>query len=251
MSVSQTQFRTAILDPDHPRPEGLSDGIGRAATKRFDVYRNNVVSSLRDAMKTSFPAITKLLGVENMDGLAGMYLRQFPPATPLMMQYGADFPAFLDGLPQLAHLGYLGDVARLELALRYAYHAADAAPIDAELLGLTAPEILLQTTLRLAPAVQVLRSDWPILDIWRFNMQPGAPKPRAGAQDVLITRAEFDPVPDLLGVGGADWIAALRAGHSFGQAHDSVLADHPTFDLGAVLGLLLAGNAITSLTTKD
>lgn len=99
--------------------------------------------------------------------------------------------------------------------------------------------------------MQLLRSDWPIHDIWRFNTQDGAPKPRAVAQDVLITRPEFDPDPQLLPQGGADWIAALQQGQSFGAAHDTALAADPGFDLGAVLALLLRGGAITSVTAKD
>ena len=44
---------------------------------------------------------------------AGIFLRQHPPSSPLMMFYGEAFPEFLAGMQQLSHLGYLPDVARL------------------------------------------------------------------------------------------------------------------------------------------
>ncbi len=249
MSVSQTTFRSALLDPTAARPTGLTDASGAPAGRRFDVYRNNVAVSLTEALHTGFPVIAKLLGTQNMDGLAGMFLRQHPPSSPVLMRYGAEFPDFLASLPQLSHLGYLPDVARLELALRDSYHAADAAPIDPQSLALP-PEDLMAARVTLAPALRLLRAPWPIFDIWRYNTEPGAPRPGAGGQDVLITRPEFDPVPQLLPPGGADWILALAKGDSLAQATEAAAQAVPDFDLTQPLTLLLQGGALTSLRTE-
>ena len=70
-----------------------------------------------------------------------------------------------------------------------------------------------------------------------------APKPQMQAQDVLITRPDFDPAPHLLPPGGGAWFAALAAGATLDQAHDTALATHPDFDLGAALGLCFATGA--------
>ncbi|AVO39359.1 DNA-binding domain-containing protein [Pukyongiella litopenaei] len=246
MSVSQDSIAAALLDADRPAPEGLRDPANRPAGARFDVYRNNVAVSLTEAMLTAFPVVTRLLGEENMRGLAGIFLRAHRPDTPLMMHYGAGFPGFLADSAQLAHLGYLPDVARLELALRRAYHAADAAPVDTGRLAAMSPDELMGCTLSLAPAVEFLRSRWPVFDIWRFNTQEDAPRPRAMAQDVLLTRPDFDPVPHLLPDGGAAWIAAITAGRSLGEAQDAALAVSAGFDLAPLLALLLQGGAIAS-----
>lgn len=249
--VSQLRFRDAMMDPAAAVPEGLSDGRNQPAGRRFNVYRNNVAVSLTEAMRTGFPVITKLLGRQNMDGLSGLFLRAHPPTSPLMMIYGEAFPAFLEGMEQLAHLPYLADIARLELGLRRSYHSADANPIDAQDLGALPADELMRTTVTLAPPVFVVRSAWPVHGIWRFNTEDGAPKPTAEAQDVLITRAEFDPHPHLLPPGGADWIQALAGGQTIGAAHEAAVAATPDFDLGATLALMLQGNAITSLIMKD
>lgn len=250
MSLTQSQFTRAMMDASLPVPDGISDAQKRAAGRRFNVYRNNVAVSLTEAMHAAFPVISKLLGKENMDGLSGLYLRAHPPSSPLMMFYGEHFPAFLTGMEQLNHLGYLADVARLELALRRAYHAADAAPIAADALAKLSPDALMQTQVTLAPSVQVISSPWPICDIWHFNTTENAPKPKAVAQDVLITRPEFDPIPHTLPTGGASWISALMQGARFGDAHDAALKTTPEFDLGATLTLLLRGGAIINLDNK-
>jgi hypothetical protein len=251
MGVTQTAFRRALLDPAAAVPDGLSGPGATPAGRRFNVYRNNVAVSLTDALREGFPVLTKLLGEQNIDGLAGIYLRAHPPASPLMMHFGAALPEFLAATPQLAHLGYLPDVARLELALRRSYHAADATPIDPDLLGATDPDRLMQARLTLAPTVQLLRSDWPLFDIWRFNTRDNAPQPGAAAQDVLITRPEFDPTPQVLLSGGAAWIEALSQRATFGQALETAQTAAPDFDLGACLGLLLQGGAITALNFKE
>ncbi|MFZ5962890.1 putative DNA-binding domain-containing protein [Thalassococcus sp. BH17M4-6] len=242
--TGQTAFHAALLDADLPVPEGLSDGAGRPAGRRYAVYRNNVAVSLRDALETGFPVISKLLGQENFHKIAGLYLRSDPPRSPLMMHYGAGFPAFLETFAPLARLGYLGDVARLELALRRSYHAADSGPVDASVLQTLGEEQLLAARLDIAPAVQIVTSRWPVFSLWAYNMRPGAPKPAARAEDAVVLRPDYDPAPHLLPAGGAAFVAALQAGHPFGAATDTAGAD---FDLGATLSLLLHHGAITGI----
>ncbi|MEM8576284.1 MAG: DNA-binding domain-containing protein [Pseudomonadota bacterium] len=241
----QDTFRAALLDAAAQVPAGLQDPAGAVATRRFGVYRNNVVHSLTEAMRTGFPITQKLIGAENFGQIAGAYVRAHPPTSPLMMHYGQDFPAFLAGVTPLAHIGYLPDVARLELALRASYHAADGAPLDPARLAAVPPEALGDVRVRFAPAAVLIRSDWPLHDIWRFNAEPGAPKPQARAQDVLITRPGFDPVPHALDKKAGAWVQALMNGRPLGAAGPD------DYDPSAPLALLLSQAALTDLTPND
>ncbi|WP_371226622.1 putative DNA-binding domain-containing protein [Roseovarius sp. 2305UL8-3] len=250
MTVSQTRFHTALLDPKQPVPEGLSDGQGHPAGRRFAVYRNNVASSLTEALELSFPAILKLIGEENFKKVASVFLRQHPPSVPMLSQYGAEMPDFLTGFEPLQHIGYLPDVARLEQAIRLSYHAADAAPADASVLQTLAPEALLNTRFGLAPAVRMVRSPWPIHAIWAFNLEDG-PKPEPGAQNVLITRPKFDPQLTPIPTATAAFIDALASDAPLGTAHDAATQHDPEFDLSHALGLLLSNNAVTRIIVES
>lgn len=252
MVSDQSQFRAALLDPNKPTPSGLTDGQGKPTQKRFAVYRNNVTVALVDALRASFPVLCKLLGDENFDQLAPLFARAHPPSSPLMMRYGDEMPGFLADIEPLQHIGYLPDVARLELAMRQAYHAADSVPLTPEVLGSLAPEALLASTLTLAPAVQLIASDWPLFDIWRYNMIDGAPKPQAIPQSILITRAEFDPAPHPLDAAQLAWITTIQQGKTIDAAQDAALALSADFDLSPLLAVLLQNGALTRIKTlKD
>ena len=250
MTHSQTTFHAALLDSTQPVPEGLSDGKGRPAGRRFSVYRNNVAVGLTDALATSFPVIAKLIGDENFRRVAGLFLRQHPPRNPMMMTYGAGLPAFLDSFRPLQYLGYLPDVARLEQALRIAYHAADARPIDPAILQNLPPDALAQTHFTLAPATQIIPSRWPIHAIWAFNMEDG-PKPQPGPQTVLITRPDYDPQMTSVAPGTAAFITALQTGETLSDATDTATTTDPGFALTPALSLLLETQAITDIRRGD
>jgi len=244
MNVTQSAFRNAMLDPAAAVPEGIVNPDGAPATKRFDVYRNNVAVSLSDALEAAFPVVRKLVGDEFFRAMAGVYLRKHPPKTPLMMFYGEAMPQFLSRFGPAKSIRYLPDMARLELALREAYHAADSTPIDAQALATLSPDALMGTRLRIAPATRVIISDYPIDAIYRANTLPDAPKPVMTPQSVLITRAGFDPELHPIDASAAKCIIALQKGQPLGQAIATADTD---LDLGAVLGLLLAQGAITEI----
>ena len=249
--ISQAAFTKALLDPDRPAPASLTSPSGAQAGKRFDVYRNNVAVSLTEALGVAFPVVRKLVGDEFFTAMAGVFLRAHPPKSPVLMLYGDQMPAFLEGFAPVRHLGYLPDVARLELQLREACHAADARPIAPDALAAIPPEDLASARFALAPATRILRSQWPVFSIWQANSEEGAPAPIMRGEDVLITRPGFDPAPQCLPAGDAAFIEALMAGASLGEALEKAGGDTAGFDLAATLALLLEGGAITSILTRD
>jgi hypothetical protein len=241
--TGQTVFHAGLLNPAAPVPDGLIDAQARPAGRRYGVYRNNVTVSLREALADGFPSLVSLIGRENFDHVARAYLRQSPPTSPLMMHYGARMPDFVATLEQLKHLPYLADVARIDVAMRQSYHAADSRGIDPAALQALTEEALLATRFRFAPSMILVRSRYPIGSIWHYTLRSG-PKPKGIAEDVLILRAEYDPEPVILGPGAADVVAAWQEGTPFGAA---IEAADDAFDLAALLNVLLQHNAITTL----
>ncbi|WP_128514145.1 HvfC/BufC N-terminal domain-containing protein [Tabrizicola thermarum] len=241
--MTQSRFAAALMDPEAPIPAGLVGPDGQAAPRRFAVYRNNVALSLTRALEAAFPTVRKLVGEAFFAALAGDFLRAHPPRSRMLMLYGAEMPEFLAQFQPVAHLGYLPDVARLDQAMRESYHAADSRALpEAEFQRLVGADIA-GLRLHLAPSLRLVRSAWPVVSIWEANHEGGA-SPRAVAEDALVLRPAFDPRPWRLPTGGGAFVAGLMQGLALGDCVD--LAG-PDLDLVAVLGVMIAGKAITGV----
>jgi hypothetical protein len=238
--VTEAAFRAALFDPAAAVPAGLTGPGGRAAGARFDVYRNNVVAGLTAALEEGFPTVRALVGEAFFAALAGVFLRAHPPASRLMMLYGDALPDFLAGFPPVAALPWLPDVARLDLALRQSYHAADAAPAD---LSALPAERLTAARLGLAPALRLVRSAWPVWTI-RAAHHGGPPPAAMTPEDALVLRPGLDPVAHLLPPGGGRFVASLMQGDPVGRAMQAAGPDH---DLAATLTILIGGGALVEI----
>jgi len=59
---TQADFAAALLNAQLPYPKGLCSRNGADPSRRFAVYRNNVQSSLINALADSYPVVLQLVG---------------------------------------------------------------------------------------------------------------------------------------------------------------------------------------------
>src|SRR5262245_42138387 len=78
---ARDDFAAALLDPDRPVPAALTAHNGVHPRKRFAVYRNNVVVSLINALRTRFPATEAILGAEFFFATARSFVAAHPPRS--------------------------------------------------------------------------------------------------------------------------------------------------------------------------
>ncbi len=246
--MSLSSFAPALLNVEHPVPDDLIDPKGRPAGRRFSVYRNNVVHSLSEALASAYPVIQKLVGEEFFKAMANVFVRQFPPTSPLMFQFAPEFPVFLETFPPVAHLPYLPDVARLERARRQSFNAADADPIDGAILAVATPEQLMSAQLGLHPSMRVVMSKYPVMAIWENNNGTQKPLPKGG-QDVLVCRPGETLKMQTLPSGGADFLRALYQNKTLSEAADAGMASIG-FDLTANISGILAAQILITTTLK-
>ena len=128
----ETSFAQALLDGERPIPDGVTAHNAADPTRRFAVYRNNVVAGLVRALKDRFPVVERIVGEEFFGAMARVFVVERPPRSPLLATYGDDFAAFIAAFEPARELVYVAAVARLEAARTRAYHAADATPLDAD-----------------------------------------------------------------------------------------------------------------------
>lgn len=250
--VVTADFGEALFNPDAATPEGLVGPDGQTAPKRFNVYRNNVIVSLTEALGRTFPAMKTLLGDEYFGALARVFIVAHPPQSPVLMWYGSDFAGFVEGFPPLADYPYLADVARVEWAWLQAYHAADVEPLDPAMLSAVAPEELGSVVFTKHPSAEIVASNWPILDLVQVNRfdEDGKTTIDLGvAQSVLITRPGLDV--EILGLGPAGdiFFNALLQMATLGEAAAAAQDHSAEFSLSDSLSDGLSSGAFTSLQT--
>ena len=239
---AQTRFAQAVQDPARALPQGLTSKGGRNDPLRFAVYRNNVHVSLVTALTKGLPVVRALVGEEFFTAMARVFVGQTKPSSPMLFQYGENFPDFIAEFPPAASLPYLSDVARLECAWTRAYHAADDPVLTVDALADLQPSDLLQSRLALHPACALINSRFPVGSIWHAHRQtPPAALGSAGPETVLIARPALDVVVTVLPQEDAEFARAIMSGATVGDAA-TASANDADFDLGtALVGLISLG----------
>ncbi len=237
-------FSSALTDPDQETPSVVTGPSGKAATKRYNVYRNNVTVSLIDALVAIYPAVQRITGVGFFRAMARFHVRATPPASPLLFEYGRDFPAFIEQYEYARSMPWLADTARIERAWLDAYHAADAEPLSPAALASVPPERLADVVFTAHPATRIICSRFSAVTIFAAN-RSNAPLGRIEAatpEDALVTRPDLDVVVRHLPPGGAVFLTCLISRRSLGEACASALAASPSFNIASsIAGMIEAG----------
>lgn len=247
---TQAVFSAALLDVGLPCPDGLCSANGADPASRFAVYRNNVQGSLSNALADSYPVVMQLVGEEFFRAMASVFIKNHPPRSPLMSDYGSELADFISGFEPASSVPYLADVARLERLRTLAYHAADITPLSQDQIAaaFADQEGLSRLQIGLHPSLHVLDSAFAVVDIWAAHQQDAT---LAGidlnqAQQALVLRNGLEVEVFAVDPGANQFIRQLKAGLSLTEALESAEA----FDLSQTLALLISRQAITHLHHK-
>ena len=245
-------FASALLNPERGAPAGVGPN-GKTAGKRYNVYRNNVTVSLIDSLAAIYPAVQRITGVDFFRAMARFHVRATPPTSPLLFEYGREFPAFIEAYEYAQGMPWLADVARIERAWLDAYHAADAVPLSAEILAAFPPNQLTEAVFGAHPATQMIRSQYSAVTIFAANrgMDAVGHIDAGRPEDALITRPEADVVVRHLSQGDAAFLRHLISGRSLGEAVASALQISSDFDIAASIAGMIEAGAFTTIRLGD
>jgi len=250
LSDIQAEFASALRDPELAAPQAVRRPPGRSQTRRFDVYRNNVVVSLTEALEASYPAVRKLVGDDFFKACARVFIDAEPPRSPILLFYGGGFGDFLDRFEPAHAVPYLGDVARLEWAWLRAYHAADEAPAAIDVLGTVDGGTVGAATFRFHPSFSLVRSRWPVVSLWSASTGGMASDDvdMTRAEDALVVRPALDVDTRIAPDGAGAFIAALLDGETLEAAALAASEADDGFDLAGHLSGLFAIGAVAAVT---
>jgi hypothetical protein len=247
------RFATGLTDPTCPTPSGVVGPRGKGAVKRYNVYRNNVTVSLIDALVAIYPAVQRITGTEFFRAMARFHVRATPPTSPLLFDYGRDFPAFIENYEYAQAMPWLADVARIERAWLDAYHAADGLALPAATLAQVPADRLGDIIFRVHPATRIVRSAYPAGAIFAMNRGDGpvTSLKSSAAEDALITRPDMEVDVRLLPPGNATFLASLIGGATLAEATSKAFDETPSFDLSASIAGMVEAGVFTTFQIGD
>ncbi|NOX91868.1 MAG: DUF2063 domain-containing protein [Gammaproteobacteria bacterium] len=209
--------------------------------QRLQIYRNNFVISLREALMGVYPVIYKLTGEEFFQHVAREYIRHHPSRTGNLHDFGDKFAGFLQAFPDLEALPYLPDVARLEWAYHQVFHTAEDGVLNLSALAALDEKQTASLTFQLSNCCVWLTSDYPVLRIWQVNQNDQeeltVSLDEGGVQCVVLRHGqqiEFYP----LSVGVFTLIDSLAKNNVFAQACEDALEAEADCDIAAALQFL-------------
>ncbi len=234
-ALVQALFQTQPGTEPDPRLQPWEQGAAWQAG--LAAYRGNGLEHARAALRTLFPTLMAMLGQDAFDAVCARYWHALPPRVGDLARIGERLPDFVALQPELQPWPWLGDSARLDLALWAVLFDAPAAlsPIDLQRLAENDPATL---RLRLAPGTRRIDSPWPIVTLWQLHRepQPQAEALRAacsrGTETAWVWRDALQSHCLAADEPHARWLRALAEAPTLAAALD-VLPDD--FDLSAWL----------------
>lgn len=231
------------------------------AQLRLDIYRNNVIYSLKSALGELYPVVKRLIGNDCFDGAAVEFIRQHLPKQAALLHYGREFCQFIVAFGPCSHLLFLHDVAQLEFDYNQAYHSAQGDDFDPQMLSKVAADKLGEITFECHPSLQLLTSQWPIDDIWQQNQQASPEMidvDNCKGVHLVVYRPELTVQMINLDPNCFVLLHQLFNGKSINDAWSRVINQAEKYEraiedseLGSMLGYLFSLKVFTSFTLSD
>ncbi|HET6161229.1 MAG TPA: DNA-binding domain-containing protein [Dongiaceae bacterium] len=224
MTLAQLQsaYRDYLLSGDSAKlaPAIVADAFD--AGERLSIYRNNFLISLGEALKSNFPVTLQLLGNDFFEQAARRFVLAQPPLRPCLFEYGASFADYLHGLPQLAALPYVAEMAGFEFARITAYNAPIEQHLSTDMLAGLSEEQLETLPIRRAQHTRIVTVHAPIIELWQAHQKP---EPDLSSIDMterprtlLICRPDRTLVVQELNAPTARFLAAAEGETQLGHA---------------------------------
>jgi len=217
--------------------------LDRPASGAMAVYRNTVIQGAVEALRSNYPVVVQILGVEMFEAVAFDFVSTCPADTPVLALYGREFADWLGHQRWIGELPYLSDVARVERLRIECLFAADREPNPSRY----------SAGLKLHPAVRFTWLSTPAMSIWLAHQQPIASDiaPDWVPEGALFTRPDaFTLMPTLIDRAAHRVLAGLRLGESIGDSMSAAAELYPATDLQAVLQSLITVGAFAPIASE-
>jgi hypothetical protein len=173
---TQQRFLSALTQFDQGSAEAqfrefLPPPVGTVAG-RWHIYASGYINRVRDALREDYRAVARIVGDQPFDQLVQRYLLRFPPRAFDLAMVGDRLKLYIDSDPLAKQLPFLADLVVLERAISESFVAADRPVLTWADLTALAPQDAALLRLELQPSCVIVRSRWPLRDLWSTAFEP-------------------------------------------------------------------------------
>lgn len=200
----------AVLHPQGGVPGG----------ERMAVYAGAYLARMAEALKETFEAVARFAGEAAFIDLCEGYVEAYPSGEYNLSEIGHSFAAYAAKTSYAAKLPFIKDLASLEWAVSRAFHAPGREPARMERFAGWDDEHWSRARIRVQEGCSLLRSAWPVADLWNARKMPegridvaieGRP------QTVFVYRAGLDVRVRVVSAAEAAFLERVAAGDSLGE----------------------------------
>ena len=164
----QQEFSRSLNQTDTSLESRLAN-IALSAEESIQIYQNNYVLSLSEALSASYPTVQKLVGEEYFKFVAKNFILQHGHNQGDLNLFGLGFNQFLQQQDALSTLPYLADIALLDWQIEQtAGQPLTNQLFTVEVLQSIPAEQLGDAVLHLAPHQSLLASQYPVFSIYQM-----------------------------------------------------------------------------------
>jgi hypothetical protein len=226
-----------------PKRPSLKSPPARAGTGGWTeggVLDRSDRSDLIELLAASYPVIRRLVGELSFRVVARRFIRSDPPSDVVPNSFGDDFPDFIRSLGNAACIGYVADVAELEMLQHKAHYAEHVRPLAALALSSVQAERLSGMRVVLHPSVYLVQSRFPIVTTWENHQTSDGDGmiERWVAEAAIVARPFLKVEVRRLPPGGYAFLRALSEGKNVAKAAKIAAQSAPKFDVVSSIRLI-------------
>ncbi len=239
----QNAFYQAIFDN---KPPLLEKAIGKIEDfeERFRIYSNNVFSSLKNVLRDDFPVCCRILGEEKFNQAAFNFVRNFPPESGCLLQYGQKFPIFVAAMfPEMPHVK---EIAAIEWAKKELYYTDDTCPLDPRALASIPVNQHDLITFGFPNATSFMKSEFSLKALWGGTDEAENDHPVHSRSYSLLIRPRYKIHHFWLKADEYEFYLHLYQGKTLGEAFQQAAEINPHFNLAESLGSAFTNEYFTN-----
>lgn len=229
--LQETMFRAVTGEGALEETAALVHGGPIDPVDRVGIYAEMYWLRMRDALRSDYPLVLRIIGDEDFDVLVARHVRRRPSIHYSLGRLGVGMADTLREAP-MEGKPWLADLAALEWARAESFVAVDAPVLSAaELSGMT-EDSFTRAKLVASPSLRLVRLSYDLRSVWRaleadgLSEAPGVPEVPEQVVPVAVWRKGFQVFHVAVGAEEARALSGVLEGQDMPSVCEA-FADGP------------------------